>query len=471
MAARRAARGHPMMYVLAGMVLASLWNWVFFPRACTSLRGARSNAPAAYLDVERRRHPTFKLVSAQRHHLQVLLGALHDRGYSEVGTPGPEWGAIIRESREWDLLWSFGYPRFSALGPLSRHHRVNHLPGLGVITVKSSMWSAYKARRTALAAMGVDVGRQYTWVPPHFVLGAELGALERAMAGGNGSGGGGRTKSAANSGTARWLLKRQSHRGIRLISSKEDARAAAKQAGVSGAAVFAAAYVPPLLLDGRKWDIGMYVVVTSVDPLRVWVHGNALLRFCKLPYPAGGAVGADTPLDAYVVNDYLPPWEQPSLRAAFHSSGASPSGGGVPDKVSQGANSLDAVVAWMRKQPGLERAAAVLRTELQRAIVLAMAEAQPAIRRGAARWSPRWGRRAFFELLRFDFVLDESGQPWLMEVNMSPNLVIRPSHAHSCLHAACALLTLSPTYCSRVYASLARTTRCPTCSAAATMRG
>jgi len=27
-----------------------------------------------------------------------------------------------------------------------------------------------------------------------------------------------------------------------------------------------------------------------------------------------------------------------------------------------------------------------------------------------------------FELLRFDFVYDRSGTPWLLEVNMSPNL-------------------------------------------------
>ena len=406
-----------MMYILMGMALTTAWNSMFFSCHSNSSSSSSSKRPGGALlrgGAQRaRRPPAFKLVSARRHHLQVLLHALRDRGFREAGTPGAEWGAAVRDTRQWDLLWSFGYTRFAALGPLQGHHRVNHLPGGSTITIKSSMWMAYKERRGALAAAGVDVARDYTWVPRHFVLPRELPALERALLQEGGDGG------------HQWLLKRQSHRGVRLVGSVADARAVAgrpgKEAGRQGsaaapAAVFAAEYVPPLLLDGRKWDIGMYVVVPSVDPLRAWVHRNALLRFCKLAYPTTGGLRAGTPTDAYVVNDYVPPWEQPSLRAAFE-------GGGMPSTASQGANGLDAVVAWMRGQPGLATAATALRAELHRAIVLALAEARPAMRRGAARWSPRWGRSTFFELFRFDFSVDARGKPWLMEVNMSPNLM------------------------------------------------
>jgi hypothetical protein len=38
---------------------------------------------------------------------------------------------------------------------------------------------------------------------------------------------------------------------------------------------------PPHLIEGHKWDIGVYVLVTSLDPLRVYYYDDLLLRFCK----------------------------------------------------------------------------------------------------------------------------------------------------------------------------------------------
>ena len=33
----------------------------------------------------------------------------------------------------------------------------------------------------------------------------------------------------------------------------------------------------PLLVDGRKFDIGVYTVLTSIDPLRVYVYDREVL--------------------------------------------------------------------------------------------------------------------------------------------------------------------------------------------------
>jgi len=56
-----------------------------------------------------------------------------------------------------------------------------------------------------------------------------------------------------------------------------------------------------------KFDVGIYTVITSVSPLRVYVFdGEALLRFCPADYyPFDPAI-----LDKYVVgDDYTPTWE------------------------------------------------------------------------------------------------------------------------------------------------------------------
>jgi tubulin monoglycylase TTLL15 len=41
----------------------------------------------------------------------------------------------------------------------------------------------------------------------------------------------------------------------------------------------------PLLMDGHKFDFGVFVVITSIDPLRLYVYPeNISLRFCARPY-------------------------------------------------------------------------------------------------------------------------------------------------------------------------------------------
>ena len=63
---------------------------------------------------------------------------------------------------------------------------------------------------------------------------------------------------------------------------------------------------PPHLIHGHKWDIGVYVLVTNLRPLRVYYYGDLLLRFCKEAWK--GLNPAD--VDTYVVaDDYLSPWD------------------------------------------------------------------------------------------------------------------------------------------------------------------
>ena len=57
----------------------------------------------------------------------------------------------------------------------------------------------------------------------------------------------------------------------------------------------------------RRFDIGLYVTITSMNPLRVYIYdSDALLRFCAKPYYPFNA----TDLDTYVIgDDYTPVWE------------------------------------------------------------------------------------------------------------------------------------------------------------------
>lgn len=61
--------------------------------------------------------------------------------------------------------------------------------------------------------------------------------------------------------------------------------------------------------------MGVYVAVTSVEPLRIYTYDNLLLRHCSANYSYDLAAA---PAESYVVaEDYIPPWGIESLRPYY----------------------------------------------------------------------------------------------------------------------------------------------------------
>lgn len=267
------------------------------------------------------------------------------------------------EHSDWVVAWIHDYPfvTFSELMKnLKPYQKVNHFPGSGYLTNKVSL-----------------VQTNLDFIPKAFVLPAKKQQfLEYAKKHRNSS----------------WVQKSNQHRGIQVKSIEN--------VDMSKEGTFVQEFISkPFLIDGRKFDIGVYTIITSIDPLRVYfIDGDALFRFCPDEYYPF----LSSSLNKYVVgDDYLPMWQVPSLGDLYEEKGFS-----FKNTFNEYLSSIgkDHKAVW---------------DKLKSAISSTILKKEPDLIVSVQKFL---SKRNFFELVRFDFVLDENLNVFLMECNMSPNL-------------------------------------------------
>ncbi|KAB0804348.1 hypothetical protein PPYR_01318 [Photinus pyralis] len=297
-----------------------------------------------------------KTVRAFGHNLES--GYLHN-----VFTVLNRIGYINTTSSDWDLLWAHNYP-FSTLASelknLKPHQRVNKFPGSGYITNK-----------VELATSGIK------YIPPAFRLPKDKQKfLEYA---------------GANPGK-KFVEKNNDHRDIRIKNITD--------INLNGNSTFIQEFVDdPLLISGYKFDIGVYAIFTSIDPLRIYIYkGDFLLRFCPVKYYPFDPQN----IDKYVVgDDYLPTWNVPGLKYYYKTLGY---GMGESLNAYLRSKGRDPSIIWKQ----IEDSIRIVGLTKERNLVESLKRFP--------------SKENFFEMMRFDFVVTEDLEVFLMEANMSPNL-------------------------------------------------
>jgi len=185
----------------------------------------------------------------------------------------------------------------------------------------------------------------------------------------------------------RWVMKSGAHRGVSLLPET----ATHLPATFSGVVQ---RLVEPVLVDGYATDVGVYVLVAGVAPLRVYLWDDVLLRTCLKRFPTSDRQFQD--LERWVVDNYQP----------FHQ---------LPSVAGPAVEHLANLELWegVMGMRGLPEFMPQVRSYV--AALFGALEAE-------LRDHPQ-AHAAFFDLLRLDFVVDRSGKAWLLEANMSPNLL------------------------------------------------
>ncbi|KDO32755.1 hypothetical protein SPRG_02453 [Saprolegnia parasitica CBS 223.65] len=316
--------------------------------------------------------------------------ALYLHGISELQLDAPSWTAAA-DTAMYDLLWSNEAPPSNALGELAPRHRINHLDGAEVLSTK--LHRSHAALQRQFGAF--DFG----FVAPAFRLPQDKPALLQAIRDVLNTPLVAEKASVDAAYNRRWLVHDSGRTSLLKGLPQVQRDDVPPNAVVTK-------YIEPLLISGRKFDLRFFVLIASLDPLRVYVYDNALLRFCTQPYPVNLDASAD--VASYIVddNDYLPPWELPDLRDYYTE---------LPSSATEGSNHWRVLKAYLRDHnidvDRFHRETLSAMTKLiagRRQILLDAATTSGG-----------------FELLGFVFSIQDDGQPFLDRVERSPSLVPR----------------------------------------------
>lgn len=169
---------------------------------------------------------------------------------------------------EWDVLWSLEYPyqikrskMFDPIfEPLMVHQKINHIPGINYITNKAYLTSH---------------NRDLSFILPSFELPAMIDEFKAYI--------------DANP-SKKFVQKNIHNRGVKMVDVDNVDYG-------SNPKLYQEFMGKPFLIDNRTFDMGVFVLVTSIDPLRIYrFDSEVLLRFCPEPYH---------PFDPNVVNKYV----------------------------------------------------------------------------------------------------------------------------------------------------------------------
>ena len=310
---------------------------------------------------------------------------------SEVGKQVFRWKLSHRDNDKWDVCWIDTGMTPERLIRMKPYQKINHFPGMHSLARKNCLAGNLQDMQQALPG-------DYDFFPQTWLLPRDFGDLKKAL---------GEKK------TRTYIVKPEAEcqgRGIFLTREL--------QAIPLGARYVVQRYIhKPYLIEGLKFDMRIYVLVTGCDPLRIFVHEEGLARFATEPYvPPFPSNLADTcmHLTNYAIN-------KDNSKFVYNTDAQR-------DDVGH-KRSLRAVFQLLQ---AAGHDTDTLWTTICGIIVKTLCSAQPLLAHIYRSCQPLDPSDSMcFEILGVDILLDHNLKPWLLEVNHSPSFTTDTPLDHS----------------------------------------
>nr|KAF6503271.1 tubulin tyrosine ligase like 5 [Molossus molossus] len=312
-----------------------------------------------------RYHLSYKIVRTDSRLVRSILTA---HGFHEVHP----------SSTDYNLMWTGSHLKPFLLRTLSEAQKVNHFPRSYELTRKDRLY------KNIIRMQHTHGFKAFHILPQTFLLPAEYAEFCNCYSKDRGP----------------WIVKPVASsrgRGVYLINNPNQISLEEN--------ILVSRYINnPLLIDDFKFDVRLYVLVTSYDPLVIYLYEEGLARFATVRYDQGAKNIRNQfmHLTNYSVNK----------KSGDYVSCDDPEVEDYGNKWS-----MSAMLRYL-KQEGRDTTA--LMANVEDLIIKTIISAELAIATACKTFVPH--RCSCFELYGFDVLIDSTLKPWLLEVNLSPSL-------------------------------------------------
>ncbi|XP_043934218.1 tubulin polyglutamylase TTLL13-like [Protopterus annectens] len=282
----------------------------------------------------------------------------------------------VGEDEEWILFWTDYSVSLERVMEMKRFQKINHFPGMSEICRKDLL--ARNMNRLLKL-----FPKEYNIFPKTWCLPADYGEFQAFC----------RVKKNWT-----YICKPDSGcqgRGIFITRNPKYVK--------PGEHMICQQYISkPFVLDGFKFDLRIYVLITSCDPLRIFIYEEGLARFATSKYTEPSSSNVDD-ICMHLTNYAINKRSENFIR----------------DEEIGSKWKLSTLKIWMEKH-GFDTVK--LWEDIEDVVIKTLISAYPVLKHNYRTCFPiHVVGNACFEILGFDILLDKKLKPWLLEVNHSPS--------------------------------------------------
>jgi tubulin polyglutamylase TTLL6/13 len=285
------------------------------------------------------------------------------------------------ETEDWDVFWTDSAVQPEKLAKMRHYQRINHFPGMYLVSRKNYLaFNLGKLRKLFPSS--------YNFFPKTWVVPCDMSDLKGFM---------------LSKKNPYVIVKPEAScqgRGIYLTKKIEDINSDEKH-------VVQEYLTKPYLIDDLKFDLRIYVLVTSCEPLRIFVHEDGLTRFATEEYEKPNASNIEDMcmhLTNYAINKNNPNFihnEDPDCDDIGHK------------------RSLKSTYEHLESE-GFD--VAKLKSRIDDIIIKTLCAVQPNLSHHYRSCQPEdYSRSMCFEILGLDVIIDKKLNPYILEVNHTPS--------------------------------------------------